>query len=136
MSSLILRTATRFIITLLLLFALFLLVRGHNDPGGGFIGGLIGAGAFALHAIAFGVAATRRAAPVDPRWLIGFGLALALAAGLLPALAGRQFLKGLWPELAFGGTSFALGTPLLFDVGVFCVVAGMALTVIFALEEE
>lgn len=136
MNSLILRTATRFILTLLLLFALFLLSRGHDEPGGGFIGGLIAAGAFALHAIAFGVKATRRATRVDPRWLIGSGLALAVFAGLVPALVNRPFLTGLWPEVELGRAEVTLGSPILFDVGVFLVVMGMTLTIILALEEE
>ena len=66
MTSLILRTATRFLMPLLLLFALFLLFRGHNEPGGGFVGGLVVAAAFVLYAIAYGVDAGRRALLVDP----------------------------------------------------------------------
>ena len=57
MTSLILRTATRFMLPLLLLFSVFLLTRGHNQPGGGFSGGLVAAAAYTLYALAFGVAA-------------------------------------------------------------------------------
>jgi multicomponent Na+:H+ antiporter subunit B len=67
MTSLILSTAARYLLPLLLLFSLFILVRGHNEPGGGFIGGLIGAAAFALNAIAFDARSTRRTLRIDPR---------------------------------------------------------------------
>ena len=80
------RTATRLLMPLLLLFAVFLLLRGHNEPGGGFVGGLVVAAAFALYLVAFGVARARRALLVKPLTLIGIGLAMALVSGL-PALA-------------------------------------------------
>jgi multicomponent Na+:H+ antiporter subunit B len=116
---------------LLLIYGLFLLFRGHNSPGGGFAGGLIVAAAYTLHAFAFGTAAARRALLVDPSRLIGTGLLLALGTGLLPVLFGKSFLTALWPAPALG-----LGTPLIFDVGVFCVVIGVVLTMTFMLEEE
>ncbi|HMN02746.1 MAG TPA: MnhB domain-containing protein, partial [Geobacter anodireducens] len=66
MQSLFLATAVRLLLPLLLLFSLFLLLRGHNEPGGGFVGGLVAAAAFALHALAHGVAAARRVLRVEP----------------------------------------------------------------------
>ena len=97
MNSIILRTATRFLMTLLILFSIFLLLRGHNEPGGGFVGGLVAAAAYILHALAFDVSATRAALRVAPRTLIGLGLLLAVGSGLLPLLLGRPFLD-LIPE--------------------------------------
>ena len=67
MNSLLLRTAARFLVTLLLLFSIFLLLRGHNEPGGGFVGGLVAAGAFALYGLASNVVEARRALRVDTR---------------------------------------------------------------------
>ena len=91
MTSSILRTATRFLMPLLLLFALFLLLRGHNEPGGGFVGGLVVAAAFVLYAIAYGVAAGRRALLVDPSTLLGAGCSSRSAAACLPCCsAGRS----------------------------------------------
>jgi multicomponent Na+:H+ antiporter subunit B len=116
---------------LLLLYGIFLLMRGHNAPGGGFAGGLVVAAAYSLSAFAFGVAAARRALLVDPSRLIGAGLLLALGSGLLPVLAGKHFLTALWFAPSIG-----LGTPLIFDVGVFCVVIGVVLTMTFMLGEE
>lgn len=131
MTSLILRTATRVLMPLLLLYGLFLLFRGHNAPGGGFAGGLVVAAAFSLNAFAFGIAAARRALLVDPSRLIGAGLLMALLSGALPVLFGKAFLTALWPAPAIG-----LGSPLIFDIGVFCVVIGVVLTMTFTLGEE
>jgi multicomponent Na+:H+ antiporter subunit B len=130
-SSLILRTGARVLMPLLLLFGLFLLLRGHNAPGGGFSGGLVVSAAYALNAFAFGPAAARRALLADPSRLIGAGLLLALGSGLLPLAFGRAFLASLWLSPAMG-----LGTPLLFDLGVFLVVIGVVLTMTFTLIEE
>jgi len=116
---------------LLLLFALFLLLRGHNDPGGGFVGGLVVSSAFALHAIAFGVAESRRALLVEPSTLLGAGLLVALSSGLPSVLRGRPFLTAQWTDLGM-----ALGTPLIFDAGVFLVVIGVVLVMMFSLAEE
>lgn len=137
MTSVILSTATRFIITLLLLLPVFLLLRGHNLPGGGFIAALMAATAVSLYAIAFDVDAARRALRADPRLFIGVGLVIALASGLVSLVQLGPFLTGLWAELKFPGfPELFLGTPLLFDLGVFVTVFGAVLTVVFALMEE
>ena len=133
--SLILSTATRYLLPLLLLFSIFLLLRGHYEPGGGFVGGLIAAAAFALNIIAFGVPRTREVLRVDPRILIGVGLFGAAISGVFAWLSGNPFftavwLKQPWPIL---GT---VGTPLLFDIGVYFVVLGVVLKIIFVLAEE
>jgi multicomponent Na+:H+ antiporter subunit A len=129
-SSPIFRTAARLLMPLLLLFAVFLLLRGHNQPGGGFVGGLVAAAAFALYAIAFGVQRARQALLARPLTLLGTGLLLALVSGLPAALRGQPFLTASW----IPGT--ALGTPVLFDVGVFLVVTAVVLMMIFTLAEE
>ena len=130
-TSTIFRTATRLLMPLLLLFSLFLLLRGHNEPGGGFVGGLVAAAAFALYAIAFGVDRARQALLVKPLTLLGGGLLIALASGVPAALRGQPFMTAQWvPEPA------ALGTPALFDFGVFLVVAGVVLMMVFSLVEE
>ena len=137
MKPLILPTAARLLLPLLLLFSVFLLLRGHNLPGGGFAAGLVAAAAFALYAIASDVPAARRALGVAPRALLGGGLLVALASGLLPVLGGRPFLTGLWGYLSLPGIGRVdVGTPLLFDVGVYLVVVGMTLTIVLSLAEE
>ena len=92
MTSLILRTATRFLMPLLLLFALFLLLRGHNEPGGGFVGGLVVAAAFVLIRLDSASPASRRALLVDPSTLLSAGLLVALASALPASCVGRPFM--------------------------------------------
>ncbi len=137
MISIILRTATKGLIALLLLFSVFLLLRGHNEPGGGFVGGLVAAAAYTLHVLAYSVPSTRTALLVEPRTLIGVGLLVVGVSAMLPMLAGRPFLTGLWIDLDLpGGGVLDLGTPLLFDLGVYFAVLGVVLTIILALAEE
>lgn len=136
MNSLILRTATRLLIAVLLLFSVFLLLRGHDLPGGGFIGGLVAAAAIALYAIAYGAPEAAGMLRLPPRIVMGVGLIVSTVAGLLAALAGRDFLTGLWWIRDVGPFEIKLSTPLLFDVGVYLVVIGVVLTMLFSLEEH
>ena len=117
MNSTILRTATRFLLPLLLLFALVIFLQGHNKPGGGFIGGLTASCAFALWAVAEGVAAARERLRVDPRTLIAFGLGLALATSAARAIGAR-----LDPEDAY---SFARGEAVTSSTGSTSTTTGM-----------
>ncbi len=135
MRSIILRTATRLLMPLLLLFALFLLFRGHNEPGGGFVGGLVVSAAFVLYATTYGVAASRRALLVDPTTLLSAGLLVALGSAMVGPLTGQPFMKNLWGTLGRGEHGLAIGTPLVFDIGVFLAVIGVVLTIIFTLAE-
>ncbi|HSE87302.1 MAG TPA: Na+/H+ antiporter subunit B [Candidatus Binatia bacterium] len=137
MRSIILQTATRLILTLLLLFSIFLLLRGHNEPGGGFIAGLVAAGAFVLYAIAYDVKAAQQALGFEPHLFIAAGLLLAVLSGLMTLFTGEPFLTGQWVSWKIGESdSIDLGTPLLFDVGVYVVVIGVTLTIILTLAEE
>lgn len=135
MKSLILSVTARALLPLLLLFSLFQLVRGHNEPGGGFIGGLVAAAAFVLYAIAYNVPAARKALRISPRALVAAGLILALGSGIVSLFLGQPFLTGQW-----GSTPLPiigkLGSPLVFDIGVFLTVVGSVLTTIFAAMEE
>jgi multicomponent Na+:H+ antiporter subunit A len=130
-TSSIFRTGARLLMPLLLLFAIFLLLRGHNQPGGGFVGGLVTAAAFALYGIAYGVDRARRALLVRPITLLGTGLSIALLSGVPAVLRARPFLTAQWVL-----EPIAVGTPVVFDIGVFLVVAGVALMMVFTLAEE
>jgi multicomponent Na+:H+ antiporter subunit B len=134
-SSIIVQTAARAIEPLLLFFSVYLLLAGHNEPGGGFVGGLVAAAALTLHAIAFGVDSARSALRLDPRTIAGIGLVVALAAVWAGAAAGKPPMTGMWTD-GPGRTALELGTPVLFDAGVFLVVVGSALNGIFSLSEE
>jgi len=137
MTSLILSTAARYLLPLLLLFSLFILVRGHNEPGGGFIGGLIAAAAFALNAIAFDAGTTRRTLRLDPRMLISIGLMIAMVSAIIPLFSGQPFMTGKWFTVYVPGLEeLDIGTPLLFDCGVYLLVLGVTLAMILTLAEE
>lgn len=131
MKSLILVVGARLLIGLFLVFSLYVLLRGHDTPGGGFIGGLIGALGFVLYAFASGVGEARAALRVDPRTVGIIGMGLALVSGLASALAGQDPFTGLWLILA----DWPLSTVLVFDVGVYLAVFGAIVTLVFALEE-
>lgn len=135
MDSVILRTATQVLITLLLLLSIWLFLRGHNAPGGGFIGGLVGACAFALYTIAYGVNKTREVLFFKPLNLIGVGLLIAVFSGWLSLFLLDSFLTGQWFKLKLFGDTIKLGTPVLFDLGVYFVVIGVTLTMLLGLEE-
>jgi len=137
MTSIILRTATRYMFPPLLVFSVYLLLRGHHYPGGGFVGGLIAGSAFALYALAFDVAAARKLLRTDPHSITATGLAVALASGLPALFSGHAFLTGMWWRIPVRpGVAIDLGTPLIFDVGVYLVVLGVLLTLVFTLAEE
>jgi len=133
--SLILKIATRYLLPLLLVFSIFLLLRGHNDPGGGFVGGLIATSAFALHLMADGAQETQRVLRLDSKLYIGAGLALAALSGLWGLTFGRPFLTAYWSERPLPVIG-KLGTPLLFDVGVYLVVLGTVLTILLSLAVD
>jgi multicomponent Na+:H+ antiporter subunit B len=132
MNSLILREASRLLVGAMLMFSVFMLLRGHNEPGGGFIGGLIAAIAFSLYALAAGPEAVRAALRADPRILAMAGLGMAILAGLIALLESGPFLTGVWGEIA----GIKVGTPLLFDIGVYFAVVGAVLTIVLALKEQ
>lgn len=135
MYSRLLRTAVRLIIPLILLFSVFMLLRGHSAPGGGFVGGLSAAAAVALYILAQGAEEARAQFPVSPTDLAATGLLIAGLAGLAPLLEGRPFLTALWWNIPLpGGGYYALGTPFFFDVGVYLAVLGTVVNIIFSLE--
>ncbi len=137
MSSLILRTATRYLVPLLLLFSIYLLLAGHNYPGGGFVGGLAAAAGLALYALAFDVRSARTMLRLTPTGVSALGLMLAALSGLPGILRGSSFLTGKWMVAYLPGFDpIKIGTPVLFDLGVYLVVLGVTMSIIFALAEE
>ena len=139
MNSVILTTCTRALVPVILAMAVFILLRGHNEPGGGFIGGLLAAVAFALIEKSQGAAAARRALRFEPLSIAAFGLGCSAVSGLWGGLVEGHFLKGMWPfygPLPEGGTGgWPVGSILLFDLGVCLVVLGGMTGILFALEE-
>ncbi|KQZ63143.1 cation:proton antiporter [Rhizobium sp. Root149] len=136
MNTLIFRTVAPFLTALMIVFSIFVLLRGHNEPGGGFIGGLIAASAFAIYGIAYGVAAVRRALWFHPLSIAGAGLMLAVVSGLISAFAGVPFMTGLWIYPHLFGVEVPLATVMSFDIGVYLVVVGSITSIALALEEK
>ena len=132
MNSLILQYGARSLHPILLIISLLVLYRGHNAPGGGFIGGLLAASAYVLYGVAFNLQNAKAKLRVDPTVLVASGLVLALLSGIFGMLWDKAFLSGQWITVL----TIKLGTPLLFDVGVYLVVIGILLTIMFSLMEE
>lgn len=134
MNTIIFRTIAPLIVAIMLVFSVYVCLRGHNEPGGGFIGGLIAASAIAILGMADGAQSARRALRLDPLAIAGFGVFIAGLSGLLSLFTGSPFMTSIWVYLEFGETPLALSTPLVFDIGVYLVVFGTIATIALTLE--
>ena len=130
-----LSTSSSLLLPLLIVFSIYLLLRGHNEPGGGFVGGLVAGCAFTLYAIANGVDKAREKLVFAPRQIALTGISAMLGGGLVSLAFGKPFLTAMWLDVPIPVVG-KIGTPLLFDVGVYLIVTGIALSIIFALVED
>ena len=121
---------------LLVALSVVALLRGHNEIGGGFVGGLTAALAFAILSLAEGTARARARLRLHPLSLAGGGLLLALASGLPGLLLHGDYLRHLWLETELLGLHVKQGTTLLFDLGVYAAVLGAMLAFLFGLRRE
>jgi multicomponent Na+:H+ antiporter subunit B len=136
-STLILRTATRYLVPILLLFSIYLLLAGHNYPGGGFVGGLAASAGLALYALAFDVRSARAMLRVSPTTVSAAGLLIATLSGLPGLFKQLPYMSGQWIVLPLPGFDpIKVGTPVFFDIGVYLVVLGVTMSIIFSLSEE
>ncbi|AGA90562.1 NADH:ubiquinone oxidoreductase subunit 5 (chain L)/multisubunit Na+/H+ antiporter, MnhA subunit [Thioflavicoccus mobilis 8321] len=128
---LIMAVLSRPLLPLALTVAVFILLRGHNSPGGGFIAGLVAALGLILQLLASGIAWTE--ARLRLRWfpLIGVGILLAAGTGLASLLFQRPFLTSatLHPHVPVLG-DLELASALVFDIGVFLVVLGTVMLIL------
>ena len=136
MSSVILRTAVRFILPLTFLYAAYAALKGHNGPGGGFIAGLIASVGLCTYRMSYGDRALHRLLPIHPRWLVFVGLSLAAGVAALPLLFGQPLLRSASTTLHLGGADIHLVSATAFDLGVLLVVVGVAVGMISRLGEE
>jgi monovalent cation:proton antiporter len=137
MSSLILTTAARLVFFVIMLFSLYLLLRGHNSPGGGFIAGVMTALGVLLQAMAADLQYVRTVLRIEPRLLTGLGLLTSLTTGLVALLLGYPFLTSTFGHVhvpLLGDVEIA--TAFFFDLGVYLVVAGGTLLMMMTLAEE
>ncbi|MEO0510871.1 MAG: MnhB domain-containing protein [Verrucomicrobiota bacterium] len=129
--------AARILFPTLLVLSLIVLYRGHNLPGGGFIGGLMAATAFILIGISDSMDQAQRYLRTNPVILMAWGLAVAFISGIPGLLSGSPFMTGQWlPGFALPLLGKVhLGTPLVFDIGVYMVVIGFTLHTTFSLAQ-
>lgn len=135
MRTIILSSVLRVLIPLFMVFAIFMLFRGHDRPGGGFIAGLIAAIPFMVNAMAFGAQHTQDQFGIKPLFMVPVGLLLSAISGIFALVLDKAFLTGLWSayKIPFIGK---VGTPTLFDIGVFLIVSGVVLQITFMVIHE
>lgn len=136
-NDLIVRTTTSLIVFLLLGFAFYLLMAGHNSPGGGFVGGLITSGAILLLYMAYGEKAVKKILPINFLILIPIGLLTALFTGVGSFLFNVPFLSQTYGHftIPFFG-EFELATAMIFDIGVYLTVVGTMMTIILTIADD
>lgn len=135
-ASLILRVSAPLLLWVSTLVSLWLLIRGHNEPGGGFVGGLVASAGLVFYAISRGQQAALAAMRLPPASWCGIGLLVAAGSGVLAWLdpqAGYLTHRWWFPDV---GVTLPLGTALVFDVGVYLVVIGTITAMVFALVAE
>ena len=135
--SVVLEVITRILFHTIVVFSVYLLFSGHNEPGGGFAGGLVAGLALVLRYLAGGRYELGEAAPVDPGLLLGVGLLFAGGTGVVGLLLGADvlqtaILKDTFPVLG----DVKLVTSLFFDIGVYLVVVGLVLDILRSLGAE
>ncbi len=120
-----------------LIGSIHLLFAGHNQPGGGFVGGLVAGAAIALRYLAAGLTEVRRVSRFRPWSILAGGLVVATSTALLPLLAGKAILTSMSTSFdpPLSGTVY-VSTTLLFDIGVYMVVVGLVFMVFEAFGEE
>lgn len=130
-------TITRIAVFIILSFSLYLLFAGHNKPGGGFIGALMAASAIVLLYVSFDLKTIKSVLPFYYPYFIATGLILAMGTGVSSVLFGYPFLTQFfkYATLPILG-EVELTTALVFDIGVFIVVIGVALLIITTIAED
>lgn len=120
---------------MLLLFSVYILLRGHYLPGGGFVGGLVASIAFVLHGFANKIENTLKLLKYHPSVWIPVGLSICFVSAIAPMLLGRPVMTGLWFDTPLPVIG-KVGSALFFDIGVFFVVIGVTLTILFTISES
>ncbi|URT70271.1 Na(+)/H(+) antiporter subunit B [Cytobacillus firmus] len=136
-NDIILQTATKVVLFLIVLFSIHIFFAGHYTPGGGFVGGLLTSGAIVLLLLAFDMKTVSKILPVNYIHMIAVGLLFAIGTGTGALLFNVPFLTHAFGHIdlpVLGDTS--LHTATLFDLGVFLVVVGVTMTIIQTIGED
>ena len=135
MPELYLRLLDRILTPVLLVLAIYLFLRGHNSPGGGFIAGLVASVAFELQILSRGERFVRKRIGPYLHPMIGVGLLAALTAAVIGLIEG-EFFDSVWTEAHIGAIEIELGNPVLFDLGVFLVVVSVVVSILLGLSSK
>ncbi|KAF0817211.1 MULTISPECIES: Na(+)/H(+) antiporter subunit B [unclassified Cytobacillus] len=136
-NDIILQTATKVVLFIIVLFSVYIFFAGHYTPGGGFVGGLLTSGALILLLLAFDMKTVEKTLPVNYMYMIAVGLLFAIGTGAGALLFNVPFLTH-----AFTGVDLpilghlSLHTAALFDLGVFLVVVGVTMIIIKTIGED
>lgn len=136
-TDIILQTATKIVVFIILTYSVHLFFSGHHNPGGGFIGGLVTASAIVLLYMAFDIHTVNKGLPIDYKWVSAIGVFIAVLSGVFAIFFDVPFLSqtfGHYPLPLFGETELA--TAVLFDFGVYFAVIGTAITIILSIGED
>ncbi|RBY74625.1 Na+/H+ antiporter subunit A [Blastococcus sp. TF02-09] len=135
--SVVLEVVTRVLFHTIVVFSVYLLFSGHNEPGGGFAGGLVAGLALVLRYLAGGRYELGEAAPVDPGLLLGAGLLFSGGTGVVGLALGAEVLQTAILETTLPVLGdVKLVTSLFFDIGVYLVVVGLVLDILRSLGAE
>lgn len=136
-NDIILKTATSMIVFVILAFAVYLFLVGHNAPGGGFVGGLITSSAFVLLYMVYGFKTMENVMKVNFRVVLAIGLLIAVTTGVGSLFFGKPFLTHTFGDFHFPiFGEVELATAMIFDFGIFLTVIGVTMTIILAIAED
>jgi multicomponent K+:H+ antiporter subunit A len=126
---------TRVLMPIAIVVGLYIFLRGHNEPGGGFVAGLVIAIALLMQYMASGFAWTQERKRIEYHTMIGLGVVIAAATGVGAWLAGRPFLTSAYTYVHLPPIEeFELATAMLFDLGVFLTVLGAVMLMLYSLS--
>lgn len=135
--SVVLEVSTRLLFPTMIMLSIWLLFVGHNNPGGGFAGGVIAGLAFVLRYLAGGRHELAEAMPIPAGYLLGAGLFIAAAGGALPLFYGRSVLQSVPVDVHLGPLGdFHFTTAMILDIGVYVLVLGLIVDLVSALGAE
>ncbi len=135
--SILLEVMTRLLFHALIMVSFYMLIAGHNLPGGGFAGGLLVGLGFGIRYLAGGGGELRAATPISPGAFLGSGLGIASLYAFFPIFLGDPAFTSYtleWDMIIFGHVKFVTAT--IFDIGVYLLVIGLVLDVLRSFGEK
>lgn len=133
----ILQTVTKLVVFIILTFGVELFLSGHNNPGGGFIGGLVLSSAIVLLYLVFDIETVHQGIPVDFKKVAALGVVIVISSGVGAMFFGAEFLTQTFDYFnlpVFGNTELA--TVILFEAGVALTVIGTVVTIMLSISED